>query len=230
MSYGIRLLNDSGAILVDGEYSNYSLLASGTLAVSPGGTDVTFAATPARPIVFVRLQSTTKWAAIGFLSSTVARFHMYDSPSLPDINPRNEVSGTLEYMIFGLALAVAPVAGYGMRVYNAVGLLMYDSSVLTPRVKQIVQVSSIPSPQGGVNLGPVVSVSHSLGGSPWIMANPTLCFYGHYYQTGSTADLFRPCVRSSAAGQIEVSVGKVVAIGTTDTRWPVAPLVFPLIA
>lgn len=227
MSYGLLIKNASGSILIDGEYFNYSLLASGTL--NTGVTDtVTFTASTATPLVFVRLQSTTQWVSLTQLSLTSAVFRVYGSVGPASSVPRAQEGGTIEYMIFGLAKSLAPSGGWGLNVFNAAGELVYDSNVKIPRVSQVVSVASIPTVSGS-DRQPTTTVAHSSGSSPWMMVNHTLYYYGHfYYGSGFLSDLYQPCIRSQSGGLVAHSVGRLTTIGTTGSRWSAARLAVPL--
>lgn len=226
MSYGLLIKNAAGNILIDGEYFNYSLLASGTLNTGVSST-VSFSASVATPIVFVRLQSTTQWVALSALSLSSATFKVYGSVGAPSAS-REQEAGTIEYMIFGLAKSLSPSGAWGLNVFNASGELVYDSNVRTPRVSEVVSVASIDIVSFSARQ-PISAVSHSSGSSPWMMVNHTLFYYGHYYYgSGFLADLYQPCIRSASGGQIQHSVGRLNAIGTTGTRWSAARIATPL--
>lgn len=229
MAYGIEILNNAGSLLIDGVSPNYSLLASGSVAA---GTAVSFPSTSVRPLVFIRFNTASRFARISALSSSSVTFQTYDSPS-DQGSFSSPVSGTVEYMVFGVASTLSPSGGYGMHVFNAAGALVFDSNVKVPRVKQVVTVPAIPAPSDG-SRQTNNAITHAQGSNPWMLANFTFNYYGYVFMgdsPGTLSQLLWPAMRSdtSIGNRIIVQAVNGTSIGSTGSQWPSAPMQVALI-
>lgn len=229
MTYGIEIKNDAGALLIDGVNPNYTLLATGSVAQD---TPVTFPDTLVRPLVFIRFNTTDKFARISALSLSSVTFKVYDSP-VDDGTFAGETTGTVDYMVFGVADTLVPTDGYGLHVFSATGELLFDSNQRTPRVRQSVTLPAIPAPSDGFR-HPDTAIGHVQGSNPWMLANFTFNYYGFVYMAdppGSLSQLLWPAMRSDTAAGNRIIVQAVngSTIGSAGAAWPSAPIQVALI-
>lgn len=230
MTAGLEVYNDSGSILIDSTYQNYSLLASGTVAA---GTAVSFSTTSIRPLVFVRFNTPNRFVRISDLTSNSVTFQTYDLQEGTG-NFSNPVAGSTEYMVFGVASTLAPSThGFGLNVFDAAGILVFDSNQIVPRVKQVVTVPALPVVSDG-NRATISAISHSQGTNPWMLANSTYNTYGYVFfndSPGTLSQLLWTAIRSdtSFGNRIMIQAVNGITIGSTGAQWPNAPTQVALI-
>jgi hypothetical protein len=229
MTAGLEIYNDAGALIIDSVNPNYSLLASGTAST---GVAVSFTTTTVRPLVFVRFNTSNRFVRVADLTNSSVTFACYDQPASSTAYA-TEVSGSTEYMVFGIASTLAPSSpGYGLNVFDAAGNLIYDSNRVVPRVKEVVTLPALSPPT--VTYNPISVIAHSQGSNPWMLANSTYNPYGYVFHDDNPAHLsYLLCtaLRSSTASgnQIWLEAVKVYTIGTQGSSWPSAPTQVALI-
>lgn len=229
MAVGLEVYNDAGALIIDSNAPNYSLLASGTVA---NDTPVSFPSTPVRPLVFVRFNTANRFVRISSLTSDSVTFKIYDEPAA-STTYATEVSGSTEYMVFGVASTLAPVSNFGLNVFDAAGNLVFDSNRVVPRVKQVVSVPAPAAPAGTFN--PISVVGHSQSSNPWMLANSTFNYFGYVYHDDNPAHLsyLMPlAIRSDDTGsgkRIMLEAVKGAPIGSQGSTWPNVPTQIALI-
>lgn len=230
MTAGLEVYNDAGALVIDSNNPNYSLLASGTVAA---GTAVSFATTTVRPLVFVRFNTPNRFVRISDLTNNSVTFQTYDLQENTG-NFANPVSGSTEYMVFGIASTLTPSSpGYGLNVFDASGNLIFDSNQKIPRVKEIVVVPALPTVSDG-NRASIAAASHSQGTNPWMLANSTYNTYGYVFfndSPGTLSQLLWTAIRSdtNAGNRIMLEAVNGITIGSTGSQWPSAPTQIALI-
>lgn len=137
--WGFYLLNDAGGVQIDQDYRNFVLIASGTGVAS--GSAVTDPYPSIAKAVYVRPTNAT--GSIQIASSAAGTFSV-----------QTNGTGNWDWAIFAEAsLAPSPPNTHGLRVFDASGLLVFDSSQ-TP-------------------LHPLATVTAALGGSTTNATLPT---------------------------------------------------------
>lgn len=224
MPAGLEVYNDAGALIVDSNSPNYSLLASGTAS---SGSPVSFTSTTVRPLVFVRFNTPNRFVRISALSSNSVTFQTYDLQEGTG-NFSNPVSGSTEYKVFGIASTLAPSSpGFGLNVFDAAGNLIYDSNREIPRVREVATVPGLPAVSDG-NRATISAVTHSQGTNPWMLANSTFNTYGYVFlndSPGTLSQLLWTAIRSdtSSGNRIMLQAVNGITIGSTGSSWPNAP-------
>ena len=224
MAVGLEVYNDAGALVIDSNNPNYSLLASGTVA---SGTAVSFTSTSVRPLVFVRFNTSGQFVRISDLQSNSITFQTYTAAENTG-NFASPVSGSVEYKVFGIASTLSPSSpGYGLNVFDAAGNLIYDSNREVPRVKEVVTVPALSVPSDH-NRAPTSAISHSQGTNPWMLANSTFNTYGYNFlndSPGTLSQLLWTAIRSdtSSGNRIMIEAVNGITIGSTGSSWPNAP-------
>lgn len=230
MTAGLEVYNESGALIIDSNNPNYSLLASGTAS---SGSAVSFTSTTVRPLVFVRFNTPNRFVRISALSNNSVTFQTYDLQEGTG-NFSNPVAGSTEYMVFGIASTLTPSdPGFGLNVFDASGNLIYDSNRVIPRIKQVVTVPALPAVSDG-NRATISAVSHSQGTNPWMLANSTYNTYGYVFfndSPGTLSQLLWTAIRSDTniGNRIMLQAVNGITIGSTGSSWPNAPSQIALI-
>lgn len=223
MAVGLEVYNDAGALIIDSNSPNYSLLASGTAS---SGSAVSFPTTTVRPLVFVRFNTPNRFVRVSDLTMSSVTFQTYDLQEGTG-NFANPVSGSTEYKVFGVASTLSPVSNFGLNVFDAAGNLIYDSNREVPRVKQVVTVPALPVVSDG-NRASISAVSHSQGTNPWMLANSTFNTYGYVFfndSPGTLSQLLWTAIRSdtNSGNRIMIEAVNGITIGSTGASWPNAP-------
>lgn len=230
MTAGLEVYNESGALIIDSNNPNYSLLASGTAS---SGSAVSFTSTTVRPLVFVRFNTPNRFVRISALSNNSVTFQTYDLQEGTG-NFANPVAGSTEYMVFGIASTLTPSdPGFGLNVFDASGNLIYDSNRVIPRIKQVVTVPALPVVSDG-NRATISAVAHSQGTNPWMLANSTYNTYGYVFfndSPGTLSQLLWTAIRSDTnnGNRIMLEAVNGITIGSTGASWPNAPSQIALI-
>lgn len=230
MAYGIQIVNNAGAIQIDGESPNYSLLASGSMW---GGGTVNFPAAVGTPLVFVRFNYSNFFVRLSALSSTSASFQIWNSPA-PDVDAVSGQAGTIDYMIFGVAESLAPSTGYGLHIRNAANKLIFDSNRQYPRIRQVVTVPPLAIFGDGAR-HPTSGIEHSMGTNPWMLANQTINSYGFNFIQETpqpTSDLMSLAIRADTVFGNRILIQAVrmgITIGSSGSAWSYAPIQVALI-
>lgn len=130
MSYGILVKNSSGYIQIDDNYSNYALIASGSVWVSASTVTRVNPAT-----VYFASQSSPVVVCIGNTGgAVVALFAITDSSAQFISN----ASTTVPYRIYAnVADNPGSTSGYGLVVRNASSQVVFNSNLTYMRVGQL---------------------------------------------------------------------------------------------
>jgi len=146
MAYGINIVNDSGYVQIDENYSNYSLIASGTAA---SGTRIYYpSGYSANNAIFMMR------GAYG------AKIYKYGR----DLTYTEIRGATFEYKIYGKTTdASQSTSGFGLKVFNSAGACTFNSLDSTLRI------------QGSMIVGQDISLPYTIpspGYHPFILADP----------------------------------------------------------
>ena len=131
MSYGIRILNSSGFVQIDPDYSNYAVLVRGT-ASGNGYVYIDFPAQPKPPLVFAKFAATDRWLALTNLTNSRATFYICDN------NGYAGASGSFSYAICVPFENISlPNDQFGFKVFNQNGRVVFDSRVAMPTIESV---------------------------------------------------------------------------------------------
>lgn len=127
MPAGIEVINNASTVLIDENYSNLAVRASGTLTASTASTGrVTLASSGLNSPMFAIAPSAQQFSVVRFNSTTGDIV----------IQGRNLTQSTnFPYYIFDLPVASSVNAG--LKVYNASGVLTFDSNLKYARVVDV---------------------------------------------------------------------------------------------
>ena len=212
MSYGISILNSSGFVQIDPDYSNYAVLVRGT-ASGNGYVYIDFPAQPKPPLVFAKFAATDRWLALTELTNSRATFFIY-----PDPGWDAPASGSFSYAICvpfeGISL---PNDQFGFRVFNQSGGAVFDSGVAMPAIESVHHLDLYDS-RGGKTASVAVA---DYGDARWILANDIGSARGIYTYGGPDSYFLGPAFRSPSNSVISVtgnSVRSVLYNGGFDVR------------
>lgn len=197
MSYGLEVVNDSGAISLDSEYARLCVLHKGTYTA---GVSIVFAAvvdTQEPPLVFVRPQSNGSVIQLGVL--------LDGSPGAwtgCSVTSGQAHSGG----IFVAAFSSKPSASYGLRLWDATGKQIFDSGIQAAVFTRVVQnwtyTHSTTSGQGLGTNWYSVPLSYDLG--DYLMVNnarmPMMGGNNESRTTGLRYDFAESLLRFSVTG------------------------------
>lgn len=130
MAYGLLVKNSSGYIQIDDNYSNYTLIASGSVTISESYDDSIKIATISFPS-----QSFPVSVCIG---NTGSAFVACVSRTSTSVGLVASATVTISYRIYGL-ISVNPgsTSGYGLIVKNGSGGVVFNSNLPYMRIGQI---------------------------------------------------------------------------------------------
>ncbi|WP_273823004.1 hypothetical protein [Pseudomonas asplenii] len=120
MSYGLSVVNDSGAVSIDSEFSRLCVFHRGRYVVSGGAGSVGFSAPiPSQepPLVFLKPDNNSGSVAVGCIISGAPG--AWTGVTITGTNS----SGSL----FVATFKASPVSDYGMRLWESGGKLIFDS-------------------------------------------------------------------------------------------------------
>lgn len=150
MSYGLKVHNDSGFEQIDGTYSNYALVASG---VAQAFSWVSYSlAQP--PLIFAR-PVTIPGDVFGKIDHPQRRFTLHSTNST-----------SIQYRIYAPANIVSNPGGWGFRVWNSGGALVFNSGHNYPRVVSVAYRDV--ETQGPIN------IPYPAGMTPWAFVNSSI--------------------------------------------------------
>jgi len=213
MSYGLRVKNTSGDIIIDENYRNFAFYVSGsaTATVScPGGwcygvlTLVPFTAIPNTQIPLVAIQpATNKFINLLGYHKTGSNWDgFYIVTGIADDG--NWESCTINYKVFVAGLAAAPGA-YGMRVYNASSQIIFDSNRSYFKIGQVNSIS-LSSPAYPSYTYYYQDVSHPSYSNPYYFLSPV----GYHHGTSCAgAWIFRIGLKKLSSTSVRVGWNQV---------------------
>lgn len=130
MSYGILVKNSSNYIQIDDNYSNYTLIASGSVGVSASTMNKVNPAT-----VYFASQSSPVVVCIGNTGGAVVALLATSASSVQFVSNANT---TVSYRIYAnVAHNPGSTSGYGLVVRNASGQVVFNSNLTYMRVGQL---------------------------------------------------------------------------------------------
>lgn len=130
MSYGILVKNSSGYIQIDDNYSNYTLIASGSVWVNASTVNQVNPAT-----VYFANQSSPVVVCIGNTGGAVVALFTTSASSAQFVS---NASTTVSYRIYAnVANNPGSISGYGLVVRNASSQVVFNSNLTYMRVGQL---------------------------------------------------------------------------------------------
>lgn len=140
MSFGARVLNQSGFLQIDQDYSNYVVAQAGTVSVSRGvATTLSYPNDGALPILFVKYFSTTGYILCPEVGLSSALLTLTE-----DAGPAN-----IPYILCRSAAVISPPTDpFGFVVKNSAGQATFDSRLTYPRIAEIVSTPQITQTSG----------------------------------------------------------------------------------
>jgi hypothetical protein len=130
MSYGILVKNSSGYIQIDDNYSNYTLIASGSVGVSASTVNQVNPAT-----VYFTDQPSPVVVCVGNTGGAVVALLTTSSSSVQFVSNANI---TVSYRIYAnVANNPGLISGYGLVVRNASSQVVFNSNLTYMRVGQL---------------------------------------------------------------------------------------------
>ena len=130
MSYGILVKNSSGYTQIDDNYSNYTLIASGSVGISASTMSKVNPAT-----VYFASQSIPVVVCIGNTGGAVVALLATSASSVQFVSNANT---TVSYRIYAnVANNPGSISGYGLVVRNASSQVVFNSNLTYMRVGQL---------------------------------------------------------------------------------------------
>lgn len=177
MAHGIQVFGDSGYAQIDQDYSNFGLLASGSVSVAAPGdmytsstfTTISFPDTGVRPLIFVRSPANGAFVQLRELGNTFARFGLVTSNGYYFYT-----SGVLEYQIYAPVNHILSNDSYGMAIYRPDGQLSFHSGMNSMRIHSIANINTVAS-----------SVAISAPSNPFFLVNPSTFVYREWNAGGT---------------------------------------------
>ena len=207
MSYGISILNSSGFVQIDPDYSNYAVLVRGT-ASGNGYVDIDFPAQPKPPLVFAKFAATDRWLALISLTNSRATFFIY-----PDPGWNTAASGSFSYAVCVPFEDISlPNDQFGFKVFNQSGGVVFDSGVATPAIESVHHLDLYDS-RGGKTASVAVA---DYGDARWILVNNIGSARGIYSYGGPDSYFLGPAFRSPSNSVISVKGNTVRGIIYVD--------------
>lgn len=131
----IEVLNDSGSVLIDDEYSNLVLATKGTVSFSGNVATIDYSsADGAMPLLAIRSSFYVALFSIARPSSSIYRFTLYKATDEP--------GASVDYFLFHLPHAVQSAGGI-VQLFNAQGRLVFDSNLKYFRMAMIDQITDM---------------------------------------------------------------------------------------
>ena len=211
MSYGISILNSSGFVQIDPDYSNYAVLVRGT-ASGNGYVYIDFPAQPKPPLVFAKFAATDRWLALTQLTNSRATFFIY-----PNDGWNTAASGSFSYAICVPFEDISlPNDQFGFRVFNQSGGVVFDSGVAMPVIESVHSLDLYDS-RGGKTASVTVA---DYGDARWILANDIGSPRGIYNYGVNESYIMGPAFRSPSNSVISVTGSTVRGIiYIDDPNW-----------
>lgn len=188
MSYGIRVVNSSGFVQIDPDYSNYAVLVQGAASGS-GTVHVDFPAQSKPPLVFAKFAATDRWLALTQLTNSRATFFIY-----PNAGYNTGVSGSFSYAICTPFEDISlPNDQFGFRVLGPSARAVFDSRVSVPTVESVHNLI-LYDDYTAMRVDTAVT---DRGDVPWVLANNFGPVHGVYPAGDGVLSLFvGPAFRS----------------------------------
>lgn len=195
MSYGISIINSSGFVQIDPDYSNYAVLVRGT-ASGNGYVYIDFPTQPKPPLVFAKFAATNQWLALTNLTNSRATFFIYAD------NGYVGASGSFSYAICVPFENISlPNDQFGFTVFSQSGGAVFDSRAEMPAIESVHHLDLYDS-WGGKTASVTVA---DYGDARWILANEIGSARGIYNYGGPESYFIGPAFRSPSNSVISAS-------------------------
>jgi len=197
MSFGLQVQNSGGDVLIDADFRNYEVVAEGTATHVGSGlsafVDVSFSATNRPPLVFVRSTS----FGLGQATMLKSGGGLYNNARLYSEAPFN----TFGFDWFVAAPVDSQSAdAWGMQVFDAAGLKVFDSGRRYLQFRDVVPVSLQTL---AADLDATIDVSHaSVSDAYYCLAGLRAFVSAQIYEYPAT---FFPTVRALSATSARIS-------------------------
>jgi hypothetical protein len=127
MTFGLNVLNDFGAVIMDTNYPQMPLIASGSgAATGPNNYDteaiINYGTTVNNPVLFIRPDSINNIIRVGTITSTQFAYRC---------------SGTISWRVYEASGSGFTSSGQGMSVFDSSGTLLYNTQKYPPFIRQI---------------------------------------------------------------------------------------------
>lgn len=191
MAYGFRVFNSSGFIQVDENFATYAVYQSGSVSVGAGGVvDVPLSDLGTTPLIFLRVNHSSNGIAMaGYASST---FRLW-GPSV------NAGATTVDWYTVVPTNYVSASGNYGLRVFNASGVPVFDSRRSYPRIRQVIQTGATSASEQFFGV-----VGMPSGGKPYYCGNLVGGLVGAIQTGGSQFQLLYNIVRQTSNSSVSV--------------------------
>jgi hypothetical protein len=215
MTYGFKVTNSSGDIIVDENFRNLLKIGEGSSNASL--TTLTFSSqVPAVPQIFVRPWADEYYVGACFFQAGNVSVELRTNRllRLPDGSIVDNPSIGFDWIAFGTNNPVPfDSSNYGVRVTNSSNQLVFDSRYEVPRVQQVLYVE-----QPGLNPANMTwPRSYSFSGwglRPWIGINP------FSYAIASEEEDCGFFVTTTGTSTLKIRQGNFIQFGSsTAIRW-----------
>ena len=168
MSYGYSQVNTNGYMQIDDTLQNIRLVASGT-----GTTDTLIHVSTAfstKPIIAVGPPAQNSYMSISqaYLDSgDNTLYFKITSDAYP-----STLNFNYPYRVYAKIESTSGSTNYGMQVFDSSGNCTFDSNYDFQGIRYISDISSLLPSMGATDPGTgVVSLTHNVGGTPYVWAN-----------------------------------------------------------
>lgn len=164
MSSGIFILNNSGFVVIDQNFSNYMLVHEG---VTNTEVVVNFPAQNSGVAIFVG--HTPNNSQVALLSATNSSFVLRGTTS--QIASQSLLTFSISFRVYALISANTPHSSFGLNVNNAAGVRTFSSDARYPLVNQVTHYTApstaritltIPSGSPFVSIGETLALSAAI--------------------------------------------------------------------
>lgn len=168
MAYGFSVENQSGFVQVDQDFSNYVLIAEGSASTN---TNISYPTQSTPPIIFVGKTPSNRAVGVQSVRPSSCRLKGFGNSVF---NNSSSFDFSISYRIYGLASEnVGPASGYGIRVFDGSGSVVFDSNEEFMRVRGVSIFTTNSMPDDYSDINDTVSVNHGLSGSFYVSVNET---------------------------------------------------------
>lgn len=220
MTFGLQILNEGADVVIDADFRNFELLASGTVTHAGTGltytVSVTFTATARPPLIFARVQSGIA-AHVACLTLTKDGSGNYSSAKFRTTDPFG-VFGAFAIDWFAAApVDSASAETVGLQVFDASGLKVFDSGARYVRFEDAVAIAPGDFTNGALytaDSGSAIPYTHAS------VADPYYCLSAlrGFVLPGDGAEVppavYHPAVRSASATQTNVALVDESIVGS----------------
>lgn len=206
MSTGLKIVNASGFIQIDADYTNYALYAKGTVTSGSGGRWVVPLPLNMNhvPLVFVRAPFTDRWVIGQVFASkgnwtngyVIAHGHVLNNALTAGISGQ-----VLEYAVFIKNPPTTTPSGYGLLVKKSDGTTVFDSSSNQLRVSAVTNLHPWRNNSSAYKTYVIPNETN-----PWIQLVPSII--GFYEYEWDVYAAWFIAFRYSGSGSLNVASAK----------------------